>query len=50
VVKVDRSFKPQQENSGIYDNLFQMYREVYDDLKGFYRKLNKERFDSTTCQ
>jgi sugar (pentulose or hexulose) kinase len=49
VVKVDKVFEPKPENSGIYENLFRLYQEVYGDLKDFYRKLNKERFDKAVC-
>jgi xylulokinase len=45
VVKVDRAFEPQSENSEIYDSLFHSYKEVYSNLRNFYRKLNKKRFD-----
>ena len=50
VVKVDRTFQPQPGNAEIYDKLFGLYQEVYGDLKGFYRKLNKERFDKAVCE
>jgi xylulokinase len=50
VVKVDRAFEPQPQNSGIYHNLYHLYQEVYSDLKDFYRKLNKERFDKVACE
>jgi len=50
VVKVDRAFEPQSENSEIYDSLFHSYKEVYSNLRNFYRKLNKERFDKATCE
>ena len=49
VVKVDRAFEPKPENAEIYDNLFYLYKEIYSDLKDFYRKLNKERFDKAAC-
>ena len=50
VVKVDKTFEPQPENSEIYDLLFHSYREVYGNLRNFYRKLNKERFDKAVCE
>jgi xylulokinase len=50
VVKVDRAFEPRPENSEIYDTLFHSYQEVYSDLRNFYRKLNKERFDKAICE
>ena len=45
VVKVDSVYEPQPGNSEIYDSLFHRYQEVYHNLRSFYRKLNKERFD-----
>ncbi len=45
VVKLDKVFEPQPENSEIYDSLFHSYQEVYRSLRSFYRKLNKGRFD-----
>ncbi len=45
VVKVDSVFQPQAENFEVYDTLFQAYKKVYRDLRGFYRKLNKDRFN-----
>jgi xylulokinase len=45
VVKVDSVYEPQPANFEIYDSLFNRYQEVYRDLRSFYRKLNKERFD-----
>jgi len=45
VVKVDSVHEPQPGNAEIYDSLFQCYQDVYRNLRGFYRKLNKERFD-----
>jgi len=50
VVKVDRTYEPQPENSEIYDALFHSYQEVYGSLRNFYRKLNKERFDKAACE
>ena len=45
VVKVDSVYEPQPENYEIYDSLFNHYKKVYHNLRNFYRKLNKERFD-----
>jgi xylulokinase len=45
VVRVDSVYEPQPVNSEIYSSLFDRYQEVYSNLRGFYRKLNKERFD-----
>jgi xylulokinase len=43
VVKVDRVFEPREENSGIYDSLFNSYQESYKSLRGFYKRLNEKR-------
>jgi len=43
VVKVNAVYEPQSENREIYDSLFHRYQEVYRHLRGFYRRLNKER-------
>ena len=45
VVKVERVFEPQEKNREIYDCLFHSYQEVYSNLRGFYSKLNRKRFD-----
>jgi xylulokinase len=50
VIKVDSVFEPQPENRAIYDKLYSSYREVYEALKGFYRTLNKDRFDQVSCE
>jgi sugar (pentulose or hexulose) kinase len=43
-------FEPQPENSELYDSLFNSYKQVYRNLRNFYRKLNKERFDKAVCE
>jgi xylulokinase len=45
VVRVDCVYEPQPENSAIYDSLFDRYQDVYRNLRGFYRKLNKARLE-----
>jgi xylulokinase len=45
VVKVDKVFKPQEENRKVYDSLFNSYQEAYRSLRRFYQRLNKKRFD-----
>jgi len=45
VVKIEETFEPQEKNCEIYDSLFHSYQEVYSNLRGFYSKLNKKRFD-----
>jgi xylulokinase len=44
VVRVQDIFEPQVGNTGLYDSLYQSYKEVYRSLRGFYRRLNKDRF------
>lgn len=44
VIQVDRVFQPSAANAGIYDRLYEAYREVYRALKGLYREINAERF------
>ena len=43
VVKVEKTFEPQKENSEIYDSLFHSYQEAYQSLRGFYKRLNERR-------
>jgi len=45
VVAVDRVFVPQDQNREVYDFLYCSYKELYKDLKGFYKRLNKQRCD-----
>jgi xylulokinase len=47
VVKVDSIYEPQPGNSEVYDSLYHHYRQIYRNLRGFYRKLNKARLQ--TC-
>jgi len=47
VVKVDSIYEPRSGNSGIYDALYHHYQQIYSDLRGFYRRLNKARLE--TC-
>ncbi len=48
VVRVDSVFQPQAENREIYDTLFRAYQQVYRKLRGFYRRLNRDRFNIST--
>jgi xylulokinase len=45
VVRVDKTYEPQPANLQIYDSLFHHYQNVYGNLRGFYRELNKPRLD-----
>jgi len=47
VVKVDSVYEPEPANSEIYDSLYHHYRQIYRNLRGFYRRLNKTRLE--TC-
>jgi xylulokinase len=47
VVKVDSIYEPRLGNSEIYDSLYHHYRQIYRNLRGFYRRLNKARLE--TC-
>ena len=44
VIQVERVFQPTAAHVGIYDRLYDAYREVYGALKGLYREINAERF------
>jgi xylulokinase len=46
VVGVGYTFDPQPKNHEIYDFLYRSYRELYPDLKGFYKRLNQARCDT----
>lgn len=48
VVKLDSVFKPLAENAEVYDSLFRCYKQVYQNLRDFYKRLNKSRFDKPT--
>ncbi len=41
VVKVRRTFLPQKDNRGIYDELYRSFRKSYRSLSGIYRRLNE---------
>lgn len=47
VVRVDSVFQPQTENREVYNALFRAYQQVYHNLRGFYRKLNRDRFNKS---
>ncbi len=46
VVKVDSIYEPQPGNSEIYDSLYHHYQQIYRNLRGFYRNLNKTRLEA----
>jgi len=48
VVRIDKTFEPDEKNEETYDFLFQSYKEVYSNLRGLYVKLNKRRFREAT--
>jgi xylulokinase len=41
VPKVERTLEPQPENSTVYDQLFDCFRESYSQLRPLYRKMNE---------
>jgi xylulokinase len=45
IVRVQQVFDPNPENSGLYDRLFEAYREIYRSLRKLYRGVNQERFE-----
>jgi xylulokinase len=45
VVRVEGVYQPQPANSEVYNSLFHCYKDIYDSLRGLYRRLNKERLD-----
>lgn len=45
VIRVDSVYEPQPANSETYDRMFHYYKDVYANLRGLYRKMNKERFE-----
>ena len=49
VVKVDKTIEPDGGDAGIYDFLYQSYKEVYTDLRELYCKLNQRRFDEAAA-
>jgi len=44
VVTVDREFEPQAANAEVYGVMYRTYRELYQRLRGLYRKVNEVRF------
>ncbi len=41
-VKVDRVFDPREENFGVYDCLFDSFKEAFPSLRRFYKRLNEK--------
>lgn len=48
IVKVDRVFEPQEENRRVYNLLFNSYQQAYKSLRGFYKRLNEQRFEEAS--
>lgn len=42
ILKIEKTFYPEEENKKIYDFLYEKYKLVYKNLKKFYVDLNKE--------
>ncbi|HEX7463349.1 MAG TPA: FGGY-family carbohydrate kinase [Actinomycetota bacterium] len=43
IVTAECAFEPHPENAAVYDFLFGVYKEVYRDLRGLYRRVNRQR-------
>jgi xylulokinase len=43
VVAVEKVFEPQVQNRDVYDFLYTSYKDIYGNLKQFYKNLNKQR-------
>jgi xylulokinase len=43
VVKLARVYQPQKKNEKTYDFIYQSYKQVYANLREFYRQLNSQR-------
>ncbi len=44
IVSVNKIFEPNSANKAIYDELFETYKEIYENLKITYIKANSKRF------
>ncbi|MFW9978143.1 MAG: FGGY-family carbohydrate kinase [Candidatus Thorarchaeota archaeon] len=44
IVKETGIFTPHKENFGVYDSLFETYKEIYSSLREVYKKANEARF------
>jgi xylulokinase len=42
-IKIDRVFRPNPANRGLYDRLFREYKNIYKQNKAWYKRMNKER-------
>ncbi len=45
-VRVEKTYRPNPENRGIYDQLFADYKNIYYGLSSAYKTANSERFTS----
>lgn len=41
-IRVERTYDPREENFGIYDPLFESFRDSYASLRLFYKRLNEK--------
>ncbi|MFW5779948.1 MAG: xylulokinase [Bacillota bacterium] len=44
-VKINKTYKPNQDNREIYDKLFNDYKNIYHSLRKTYKNANKKRFE-----
>jgi xylulokinase len=43
-VRVERQFEPQECNAACYENLYHVYKKIYNCLRHLYREVNEQRF------
>lgn len=44
IIKPSKTFTPNLENKTIYDELFLIYKDIYNSLRGTYQRANSKRF------
>jgi xylulokinase len=47
IIRVEREFEPQKENTSCYDDLYQTYRQLYTSLRSLYRQANEKRLSKS---
>ena len=46
IVKPEKTFSPKLENEVIYNELYEVYKDIYKSLRGTYKMANSQRFTS----
>ena len=41
LVQFKRSYQPQSQNRALYDDKFEIFKQIYKQMKGIYRRLNR---------